>query len=374
MRRLPLILVVGLSVAAAGPALCSEPPKLAIAEVKTWEDLLKQPPLDLGGGVKVRLGVEATRCPRWAGVLLYAYTEGYDDRVVQRVNRDRLGPLWVSVRFGERSLDAKLKITFLPRAWQAGDKSPRLFCRPFMIDRAGEYQVTVRTEQGKEVAQVVVTGEDDSVKPFHPWSPLLLLEDARHERVGTEYKFRRTSPATATYRGQGIALPNLPSDLGFHRGGGAVRPRKEKPAEPEVPFGKGPLPKLLPEQVDPGLKLTVDAEKMLLRVTPTRPLTTYRPDEHFLARWWVNGKPFAPRQVDPIPTLGGGAVVYQDEDVLIKLQVQPRSWGAKQGDRVELQLLYCPTGWLPVRNPQTSEKAGRRGFPLLTNRVSFTIR
>jgi hypothetical protein len=64
-----------------------------IPVVKTWEELLKQPSLDLGGGVKVRLGIEATRCPRWSGVLLYACTEGYDDMTYRAVNRDRLGPL-----------------------------------------------------------------------------------------------------------------------------------------------------------------------------------------------------------------------------------------------------------------------------------------
>jgi len=48
--------------------------KLAI--VKTWNDLLKQPPIDVGDGVKVRLGIEATTCPQWSGVLVYCYCEG----------------------------------------------------------------------------------------------------------------------------------------------------------------------------------------------------------------------------------------------------------------------------------------------------------
>jgi hypothetical protein len=348
-----------------------------IPVVKTWEELLKQPSLDLGGGVKVRLGIEATRCPRWSGVLLYACTEGYDDMQERVVNRDRLGPLWVSVHCDGRSLDAKRRFPFNLRAGGAADKQPRLFVRPVLIDRPGAYRVTARDKQGKAVASVTVTGVDDPAEPFHAWSPLLLVEDAEHERVGTEYQFRRVSPAKATYLGTGIGLPNLDGSIGFHRGGWGDtivledRPRR---AEPEAPFGCGPLPKLIPEQADPGLQLAIDSRKrLLLRVTPKGPITTFRPDQHFLTRWWVNGKPFFPTQEDPIRELAGGTSMHHDADVLIWLKLFPHRLGAKSGDRVGLQLLYCPSGWVPVRNPQTVEKGGATGFPQLTNRVTFTV-
>src|SRR5947209_3466204 len=79
----------------AGPAEAEEPG--AIARVATWEELRKQPAFDLGDGVTVRFGVEARACPVWSGILLYAFTEGYDDLVPKKSNRDRLGPCWVSV-------------------------------------------------------------------------------------------------------------------------------------------------------------------------------------------------------------------------------------------------------------------------------------
>jgi hypothetical protein len=59
----------------------------------TWADLLGQEPHLLGHGVSLRLGIEALRCPRWAGILLYAYTEGFDDRQRVEANRDRVGPV-----------------------------------------------------------------------------------------------------------------------------------------------------------------------------------------------------------------------------------------------------------------------------------------
>ena len=45
--------------------------------VKTWRQLRTLPPIELGVGVKVRLGLQAAKAPRWSGVLLYCLTEGY---------------------------------------------------------------------------------------------------------------------------------------------------------------------------------------------------------------------------------------------------------------------------------------------------------
>jgi hypothetical protein len=73
----------------------------------TWEELLQQPAIDLGDGVKIRLAIESLACPQWSGVALYAYTEGFDDIAPRQSNRDALGPVWVSVRFGDTSFDRK---------------------------------------------------------------------------------------------------------------------------------------------------------------------------------------------------------------------------------------------------------------------------
>lgn len=54
-------------------------PPRGLAVVATWGDLLRQRPFLLEDGVTLRLGIGATRCPQWSAVLLYAYTEGFDD-------------------------------------------------------------------------------------------------------------------------------------------------------------------------------------------------------------------------------------------------------------------------------------------------------
>jgi hypothetical protein len=177
--------------------------------------------------------------------------------------------------------------------------------------------------------------------------------------MGQGYRFRRTAPAVVTNLGQGIALPNV---IGFW--GLATDPQTE---------GAGArLPALLPEEAG-GLRLTVDPDTLLLRVEPGQEITSGRPDWHFLARWWVNGKPFFPRPVLPIPQRGGVKLDFSDEDVAMQLRLDAKKLGARPGDRVELQLLYCPSGWLPVENPPRGEQRDVVGFPVLTNRVAFRV-
>jgi hypothetical protein len=356
------------------PRLAAQAEPLPIKCVTTWEDLLKQPATDLGGGVKVRLGVDSLECPQWSGVALYAYTEGFDNWAFRKVNRDALGPVWVSVRFGDVSFDGKQKYGARSRWNGLGDKQPQLFCRFLMADRAGDYRVTVRTENGRDIARVTARG---TAAPFHPWSPLLLTRDTQYEYIGDRY--RRTAPAKATYAGKGIALPNILSSSGYSADGWSplrkgLGGRGEQEGEDELPFGKGPLPKVLPHDIDPNLQLKFSQDKMLVRIVDRHRIDRARPDWHFLCRWWVNGKPFLPEQVDPIPQMEGGSLHTPDEeeDIQIALGVTAKDLKARSGDQVELQLLYCPSGWLPVKNPQT-ELGGPAGYPRLTNKVSFRI-
>ena len=360
------------------PRLVAQADPLPIKTVATWEDLLKQPTIDLGDGIKIRLGVDSLECPQWSGVALYAYTEGFDDEKPRSINRDALGPVWVSVRFGDASFDCKKKYSHIPRwEWQIGAKQPRLFCRFLMADKVGDYHVTVRTEKGKDIARITFKGTDF---PFHSWSPLLLTKDTEYERLGDLYKFRRTAPAKATYDGKGIALPNMHSSSGYSADGWfpwrkKMRTREESMGEVPIPFGIGPLPNVLPRDIGPTLQLKFSRDKMLMQIATKDRIDRYRPDWHFLCRWWVNGKPFVPERVDPTPQMEGGALITPNEekDLQIEMTIPAKVLKAKSGDLVELQLLHCPSGWLPVKNPQTTEIGGQTGYPRLSNKVSFKL-
>jgi hypothetical protein len=246
-----------------------------------------------------------------------------------------------------------------------------------MVDKVGDYNLTVRTETGKDIARVTFKGTRSA---FHPWSPLLLTKNEEYERLGDAHQYRRTMPAKASYEGKGIALPNMESSIGYSADGfhpkwqKHLRDRGEKPEPMPFKFGKGDLPRVLPQDVDPDLKVKFSQDRMLIHIAITGEIYLPRPDWQFLCRWWVNGKPFVPEQVDPIPMIKGGTTIYptEEKDLQIELKLMAKALNARSGDEVELQLLHCPCSWLPVENPQGNEKAGR-GYPRLSNKVSFKL-
>jgi hypothetical protein len=352
----------------------------SIPVVKTWADLLGQRPIDLGGGAKLRLGTSALECPRWSGVLVYALTEGFDDSAAYATNRDRLGPVWVSVSVDGLSLDAREKYQAAQSRRAAlllREKAPHsrrlLFTRLALVDRAGKYRITVRGEDGKPLAAAVVTGTDRRAAPYHPWTPLLLVAPVEYAPISADsFEERVVRPAVVTKLDVGMALPVIWSDVGLDA------PRDDAAA-------KAPLPGIIPEGAR-QLRLTLDGKTLLLRMDLGKDQETWGPDWHLLARWWVNGKPCLPAPADELPPSRAGAEARPDGDLLVQLRMDARKFGARSGDKVELQLLYCPNGWALVRNPQAALAAHGQnnplfgvmrpeqpGFAVLTNRVSFTV-
>lgn len=259
------------------------------------------------------------------------------------------------------------------RNWQVGDKQPRLFRRAVLFDKLGNYEICVMGEDKKtELARLLVKAIE---QPFHPWSVFLLRSDAVHKQG------KRESGATMSFPGKGIALPKINGNFGYRADGWRPWQQKGKKMaennavkqEPQYPLGKGPLPKLVPEKTDPDLKLTIDQDTMLMRISSKTPIETCRPDWHFLCRWWVNGKPVIPEHVDPLPKLQAKTVVFQDDDVLIELTLSPNDLKAQRGDQIELQLLYTPEGWLPVKNPLERTSGLGIGYARLSNKVSFKL-
>ncbi len=76
-----------------------------------------------------------------------------------------------------------------------------------------------------------------------------------------------------------------------------------------------------------------------------------------------------------------GAQVWYTQEVHFDLSFKPDWLGAKKGDRVGVQFLYCPDGFTLLRMPSpefTSEAEfpgavfSRTGFSELSNRIEFT--
>ena len=80
--------------------------------------------------------------------------------------------------------------------------------------------------------------------------------------------------------------------------GGSALPKWDG-AEPmfldKLPDAKRALPALIVTKPDAGIPLTLKGNALIVKLDEKRgPYRFLLPDENFLTRWWVNGKPFIP--------------------------------------------------------------------------------
>jgi hypothetical protein len=321
--------------------LCSalaQPNPARIGAVKTWEDLQAVAPIDLGDGVKIRLGLEAVRVRQWSGALLYCLAEGYTPPS-SGSGSTPFGPVHAHFAFGkEKTLLEKVK-------WGTrgqGSKGTYLYVRTLPIDRVGTYHVTVTDHQGKVLARSPVEGTRDF---FHPWMPWV---EGLDEPVMPR---------------EGIALPNVDS----FSPAAVIEPGKAR---------KGKLPTFLPSDDQPKLTIKLENKEIIIHATST--FTTSRPDYHFLARWWVNDKPFVPKQADRLWIDSGYGLVSEDKELRLQIAFRPERLGAKPGDRIGLQLMHAEGQWswcshefAASHHLSESRKEGEN--VRVSNRVEFVV-
>lgn len=333
-----LMIVVGALVGPL-PAFAQDKPA-NIPVVKTWEDLLAVPAINLEGGVKVRLGLAADKAPQWSPALLYCLAEGH---VLPTGGKGHapLGPVHADFRF-EKDLPLLQDLM----QWESDPKKPKgthLFVRPHSISRVGTYRVEV-TDPGKRVlARAAVEGTRDF---FHPWMPW--LDGYREPKTPWE----------------GIALPRV------DRFGpiASLEPGKVLKGKLPNPFAGGDEPTLT-------IRLEGKADKEMI-ISARAEFTTSRPEQHFLARWWVNGKPFVPKQTDRFVLFAGYGRVVDDKELRVPFNFLPDRLGARPGDTIGLQLLHSECGWEWCSDSQDSVKASLRstGENLrLSKRIEFEV-
>jgi hypothetical protein len=321
------------------PGALAQSKPAPISVVKTWEDLLKQPSIDLGEGVKIRLGLEADTIPQWSGALLYCLAEGYTPPSSGE-GKTPFGPVHAVFTFGkgkEEKLAEKIK-------WGSKSKSPKgtyLYVRALPVDRVGTYQTTVTNRDGKVLAAAVVEGTKDF---FHPWMPW--LNGIEHFVAPWE---------------DGIALP----------GSDSLAPAIF--LEPGKAY-KGKLPTFLPDDDKPALTIKRIGKELVIRADTK--FTTSRPERHFLARWWVNGKPFVPKQTDKFLIFAGYGAVQEDEELRVEFDFRPERLGAKPGDKISLQLMHCEScwDWCADEFLATAHASSKRGENIrVSNRIEFEV-
>jgi hypothetical protein len=106
------------------------------------------------------------------------------------------------------------------------------------------------------------------------------------------------------------------------------------------------------------------------------------PEDYYLVRWWINGRPFIP---DPLPPDGmqasagsGAAVIGRRLDFVLKFH--PELLHAKKGDTIAVQMLRCARGWsytgpVEMAELQRASAPDEDEIPFiarLSNRAEFT--
>jgi hypothetical protein len=198
----------------------------------------------------------------------------------------------------------------------------------------------VTDRQGKILATAPVEGTREF---FHPWMPW--LKGLEHPEAPWE----------------GIALPNVDT----------VGPAAFlKPGEAR----KGRLPTLLPSEQKPTL--TIEKEGKVVVIRAESAFTASRPDYHFLARWWVNGKPFVPKQTDRLWGFAGYGRVSEGKELRVKVDFRPERLGAKPGDRIGLQLMHSEAEWAWCAGSSLGKGGAsrRHGESVrVSNRIDFEV-
>ncbi|MEM7231088.1 MAG: hypothetical protein AAF517_02870 [Planctomycetota bacterium] len=299
--------------------------------VRTWRDLQRQPALDLGNGITVRLGIEAKEGPQLGGVLLYGLFErgSGDSTWSVRSGLGQLGPLRVLVSSVDEE-PKELKVE-KPAAQNtistSGALKQRFFARRVDLSRPGPLRIEIRTPSGRFLRATTIYVKEATA---HPW----LAVRPRYAVVlrGPDWEHRLEPDPTA------LALPCWTGTAPL--GSEATRKALAAPQSTE-------LPRIQPSEFRLDLRRDRSREMLFtLRAPPGEKLNEVQMSQRLLARWKVNGRPYSPD-----PSAGAGFFIAPNnktrwvDEVSLEFKLVPQI-GAQAGDTITMQLLYADRGHL----------------------------
>ena len=153
----------------------------------------------------------------------------------------------------------------------------------------------------------------------------------------------------------------LPTELLWPRGGGGKRPQVALPAAPQ---GDGPL------------RLFLEKGEFLIH-SPARMSDDV--ELGFLARWWLNDRPLVARTAAVARMINRGRAVRYENMLKVAFALPETLKHAQVGDRVGLQVAYCPSGWELIPPAPAAFLAQAAGppqeltVPVLSNRLDFKV-
>ncbi|MDD5260364.1 MAG: hypothetical protein PHD76_00805 [Methylacidiphilales bacterium] len=379
--------VIGLGFSAIGRA--ADPEKTAtLAEVRTWGDLLAQKPVTLQikaspaekqdatsvekKPLSFRLGIDRTHAKLYGAVVLYCLAQGDTPKLEQQqtnYNDPCIGPFLIQIQGpleNERAEAARnMVMDRFMISYPIMVHCDALFMKPIPLNQKGSYLITVQQALGGDKVQalasvkVIVSSESEVL--WTPWMEPNVDIENNAQPVEDYSEMNVVNPSA------GIALPKCDG------------------TEPiffnTLSDAKHLLPEFISNRPDAGIQLTLKGKELIVMLDEETSI--YFPDERFLTRWWVNGKPFLPKVKLPEGTMvksrALGAADTRVKEVHFKMEFYPEVLGVKKGDTVGVQLLYCPRGWEYVEPPHqareamTSFASKKDAYPKLISRLSNRI-
>jgi hypothetical protein len=344
--------------ALAAPTRADDPPE--IPRVKTLAELRAVAAVDTGDGWSVRLGYgepDDDLGASWR--VLYCLAEpapadAPDGRPREGPLGDPLGPVsytWEPTpRANEEALSRMQRAVALTR--------PGLYCATLPAGAAREMRVTVNAPGERVLAR----------RAFPP---------EKGQRPAYWHTFAESRPKSADDVPVSVVADEAAAAYPLFRGWPVRLPDEKKPAG--EPGAHDDLPGLGGAGEADGLRLTLEGGAFVIA---TDRGTTRSPNESFLARWWVNGRPVA------APRPGAERAKFQQRlspkgaPVTVGFGLPDHLPALKPGDRVALRLMYAAEGQrlLPFGTGGVFRQQQMRAVdpdavdrPLLSNRLEFEV-
>lgn len=324
-----------------------------IPVVHTWGDLLDAKPITLMphpswrqgakfSPVTFHIGISGKQASSHGGLLLYFLADGNRDGLDMVESPERFG-LYRLVVTGPRNLltlqDAEKVLMVDPKSATKDGHTFYAETIPFR-EGSGDYVVKLVKPDAPNapakpadiIAQMTVKVEDHPESLWYPFGEdENAYDSAAREQLSKEndensYDIGPVIPATG-----GAALPKTPHPRWY----------------PQLPARDKSLPCLIPAENTPH-QPHLELVHNQLHLKLDQEIVTDFPEDDFLTRWWINGKPV---ELDPNQMSAQKArarLAMQSgkiKEAIFDLHFAPKSLGAKRGDKISVQLLFCPNGW-----------------------------
>lgn len=331
-------------------------PLAKVPVVHTWKDLLALKPLidadwrswppraeglepAEAGRIKIRVGIDRTASKLNDAAVLYCLAESAERTRLPSQNETCLGPLQVTVESPKpppHALAEDKKV--LQDALQPA-RPYRLFLKVIPLTQPGKYKIKIAewvdtSGQGKtrDIAIAEVEVGDESIHLWYPWQNL--PKEEKKESASSQKSAEAAEDTETALVSNPEGGPALPTIEGW------IDQIVSKETDPDWV-----LPRPIPEALEDGNVVFTKQDTILVRLKDNYDL--YWAADYFLTRWWVNGKPVKlSEKYQPVMEAREEArAVIPSNQVNFDIKFAPGHLGAKEGDEIGLQLLFCPFHW-----------------------------